>query len=87
MLKWSGWARHTHVQCVLCCLRLRTAVEADKAHGLWRKDRSHQSGSWGAERGAPHTREWWDSCPVWSSSYLLGGEFDKRPFVPLQGKD
>lgn len=24
---------------------------------------------------------------VWSSSYLLGGEFDERPFVPLQGKD
>lgn len=29
----------------------------------------------------------WDARPVLSGSYLLGGEFDERPLVPLQGKN
>lgn len=47
----------------------------------------------GEQRGEPltpgngGTREQWDGRPIWSSSYLLGCEFDERPFVPLRGKD
>lgn len=29
----------------------------------------------------------WDACPVLSGSYLLGGEFDERPFVTLEEKN
>lgn len=47
----------------------------------------------GEQRGEPltpgngGTGERWDGRPIWSSSYLLGCEFDERPFVPLRGKD
>lgn len=34
-------ARCTHVQSVLGRLRLGAAVEADEAHGLWRKEKRH----------------------------------------------
>lgn len=95
-------AGRTHVQGVLRRLRLGAAVEADEAHGLRRKERGHhQSGWWGAKGGTPPLPPSfggpavpgeggsmaWDARPVSSGSYLLGGEFDERPFVPLQEKN
>lgn len=88
----------THVQRVLRHLCLRAAVEADEAHRLWRKERRHHQSRWRGAEGRPPPPQGpvmpgeggslvWDACPILSSSYLFGGEFDEGSFVPLQEKN